>query len=242
MRSWDAFQLDEFLAENPKFRIAELNNEQVVLSGEYHLKAHLAGSQIIDKTYRLRCVCAKDFPRKLPLVFEEGGYFPRTEEFHTYSDGRFCLGSELKVKGVLRTDHTIRGFFDSVVDPFLYSLSHRIEYGHYPFGELAHGEKGLIDDYEDLFGVKGKASVLLVLRILGKRKREANKFPCPCSCGLRLGRCNFRFTLNKWRTIERRRWFTEHLSKSFTSIERPKRDKGKKRTSRSGRNLRRNKG
>src|SRR5262245_43818619 len=108
MRSWDVLQLDEFLAANPKLRIAELSNERVVLSGEYHHKAQRAGSQIIDKMYRLRFTCANGYPRKLPQVFDEGGYFPRSQEFHTYADGEFCLGSELKIKDILRTDHTIK--------------------------------------------------------------------------------------------------------------------------------------
>jgi len=40
---------------------------------------------------------------------------------------------------------------------------------------LAHGEEGLIDDYEDMFGISRKLSVLRALNALGKQKREANK-------------------------------------------------------------------
>ncbi len=235
MQNWDVLQLDNFLARNPKFRIAEINDERVVLSGEYHLKAQLAGSQLIDKTYRLKFICANDYPRKLPKVLDDGRYFPRSQEFHTYSDGVFCLGSELKIKHILRADHTIKAFFDNVVDPFLYSVSHRIEFGDYPFGELAHGEQGLVDDYAEMFCLKGKAAVLLVFKALGKRKREANKLPCPCGCGLRLGCCDYRFMLNGFRNIERRRWFRENLVESFTPIQRPKKDKKKRRDLRSRR-------
>jgi hypothetical protein len=228
MGKWDVLRLDEFLAENPKFRIAELSDERVVLLGEYDLKAQLAGCQVIDKTYRLRFVCTNNYPRILPKVFDVGAYFPRSQDFHTYNDGEFCLGSELKIKGTIQKDQTITNFFSGVVDPFLYSVSHQIEFGVYPLGELSHGEPGLIEDYENIFGIKGKASVLLVLRALGKRKREANKLPCPCGCGLRLGRCIFRITLLPWRSIERRRWFRDHLKNSFTAIERTKRVKRKK--------------
>ena len=235
MQNWDVLQLDDFLAGNPKFRIAEINDEKVVLSGEYHLKAQLAGSQIIDKTYRLKFICSNDYPRKLPLVVDEGRYFPRSQEYHLYSDGSFCLGSELKIKHILKADHAIKTFFDNVVDPFLYSVSHRIEYGDYPFGELAHGEQGLIDDYAEMFGLKDKASILLAFKALGKRKREANKLPCPCGCGLRLGRCDYRFKLNEFRNIERRRWFREYLEKSFTPIERPKKSEKKRLSLRSKR-------
>lgn len=230
MQNWDALQLDDFLAGNPKFRIAEINDEKLVLSGEYHLKAQFAGRQVIDKTYQLKFVCANDYPRKLPQVLDEGQFFPRSQEFHIYADGSFCLGSELKIKERLRADHTIKAFFDKVVDPFLYSVSHRIEYGDYPLGELAHGEQGLFDDYAEMFGLKDKASILLAFKALGKRKREANKLLCPCGCGLRLGRCDYRFILNGFRNIERRRWFRAYLEKSFTPIERPKKSEKKRRS------------
>ena len=160
-----------------------------------------------------------DFPstKKLPKVLDEGRYFPRNQECHTYSDGSFCLGSELKIKSILRGDHSFTAFFENIVDRFLYAITHRIEFGNFPYGGLAHGEQGLIDDDGEMFGFSGKLSVLRALRALGKRKREANKLPCPCGCGRRLGRCNYRFVLNELHNIERRRWFRQHLEKSFFS-------------------------
>lgn len=86
-------------------------------------------------------------------------------------------------------------------------------------GELDHGEKGLIDDYSEMFRVNSKASVLLVLKALGLRKRSANKLLCPCGCGHHLGLCSYRFFLNEFRCVERRRWFRSHLAGSFTPIQ-----------------------
>jgi len=228
MRHWDDLGLEDFLASHPRIRIVAINNDQVELAGEYHLKAQLAGSQLIDRTYQLRLVCPHDYPRKLPKVLDEGRYFPRNQEYHTYSDGSFCLGSELKIKSLLLSDHSFTAFFEYIVDRFLYAITHRIEFGNFPFGELAHGEQGLVDDYGEMFGLSEKLSVLRALRALGKRKREANKLPCPCGCGRRLGRCNYRFLLNEFRNIERRRWFRQHLKKSFKPIERPKPKVGKR--------------
>lgn len=235
MQHWDDLGLENFLASHPKIRIVAINNDQVELAGEYHLKAQLAGSQLVDRTYQLRLICPRDYPRKLPKVLDEGKYLPRNQEYHTYSDGSFCLGSELKIKSLLRDDHSFTAFFENIVDRFLYAVTHRIEFGNFPYGELAHGEQGLIDDYGEMFGLSGKLSVLRALRALGKRKREANKLSCPCGCGRRLGRCNYRFVLNEFRNIERRRWFRQHLEESFSPIERPKKSENKKRTSSSKR-------
>lgn len=227
MRHWDALGLDDFLAAHPRIRIAELNDDQLVLAGEYHLKAQLSGSKLIDRIYQLKLVCPRDYPEKLPKMIDEEKYFPRNQEYHTYDDGSFCLGSELKIKSLLRDEHSLSAFFEKIVDGFLYAVTHRIEYGNFPYGELAHGEQGLVDDYGEMFGVSGKLAVLRALQALEKRKRVANKLPCPCGCRLRLGRCNYRFVLNGFRNIERRRWFREHLKQSFTPLEKPKKTKKK---------------
>jgi hypothetical protein len=229
MRHWDGLGLEDFLASHPRIRIVEINNDKVELAGEYHLKAKLAGSQLVDRTYQLRLICPRDYPRKLPKVLDEGRYLPRNQEYHTYSDGSFCLGSELKIKSLLRDDHSFTAFFENIVDRFLYAVSHRIEFGNFPYGELAHGEQGLIDDYGGMFGLNGKLPVLRALNALGKREREANKLPCPCGCGQRLGRCDYRLVLNQFRNVESRRWFRQHLEESFSSIARPKKSETKKR-------------
>ncbi|WP_028869355.1 hypothetical protein [Psychromonas arctica] len=222
MKHWNNIGLEEFLAAYPNIRLSDINADRVELLGEYQLKAQLDGSNLIDRTFYLRIVCTSDYHKKLPTVYDEAGYFPRNQDFHTYADGSFCLGSELRIKSVLNYDSSLTAFFDKVVVRFLYAVSHRIEFGSFPYGELDHGEKGLIDDYAEMFEVNGKASVLLALKALGLRKRDANKRPCPCGCASRLGRCDYRLFLNKFRYIERRRWFRTHLAESFTPLQKPK--------------------
>lgn len=216
MRYWDAIGLEDFLVAHPRIRIVEINDERLVLAGEYHLKAQLPGSPLVERTYRLRLVCPRDYPTKLPTVIDEEMYFPRNQEYHTYGDGSFCLGSELKIMMLLRNDHSLSAFFEKIADGFLYAITNRIEFGSFPFGELSHGEQGLIDDYGDLFGLNGKPSVLLALRALGKRKRQANKLPCPCGCRLRLGACSYRFDLNKFRSLNSLSWYRKHIKDNFT--------------------------
>ncbi len=231
MRHWDAFGLEDFLAAHPRIRILEINDARLVLAGEYYLKAQFPGSQLVERTYRLKLVYPRDYPAKLPAVIDEEKYFPRNQEYHTYGDGSCCLGSELKIKSLLKDNLSLSAFFEKIVDGFLYAVTHRIEYGNFPYGELAHGEQGLVDDYGEMFGVSGKQAVMRALQALGKRKREANKLPCPCGCGLRSGRCDYRFVLNGFRNIERRRWFRQHLKGSFKPIEKPKTVKRKARAS-----------
>ena len=115
MRHWDALGLEDLLAANPKLRIAEINDDSLVLAGEYRLKAQLAGSQLIDRVYQLKLVCPRQYPEKLPKVIDEERYFPRNQAYHTYGDGSFCLGSELKIKSLLQVDHSLPTFFETVL-------------------------------------------------------------------------------------------------------------------------------
>jgi len=110
---------DEMLAQAMK-RLAAQNNlteaqilQQLAKDGisedEFNdqLKAQLAGSRFIERTFSLRIVCPSEYPRALPVVFDTAGYFPRNQDFHTYSDGSFCLGSDLKIKSILKADSSL---------------------------------------------------------------------------------------------------------------------------------------
>ncbi|MCK4356750.1 hypothetical protein KAW44_06690, partial [Candidatus Bipolaricaulota bacterium] len=107
---------------------------------------------------------------------------------------------------------TLVGFAEECLVPYLYSISHKLQRGAFPFGELEHGKPGVISDYLDLFGLKSRAQVLRVLELLGMKKRLANKKPCPCGCGKRLGACKYHFKMAELRELAERSWFRQHLA------------------------------
>lgn len=223
MSKWDDLKLQEFLSLHPRMRLTGFGNN-VVVEGEYDLDAKMEGFEVIQDIFKIKISFPDNYPRDLPTVIETGSLIPRVSDYHTYQDGSFCLGSEIKLKSILHDFPTVPEFADKILNPFLYAVSYKIKHGFSPFGELDHGEAGLIDDYQRLFGVEGKKSVLWVLDALGNRKRVANKLPCPCGCSLRLGRCDFRFSLMKWRRVAKRRWYRAHISQ-FAPIEKPPKKK-----------------
>jgi hypothetical protein len=227
MSKWDDLKLQEFLSFHPKMRLAEFGGH-VVIEGDYDLDAEMEGFEAIHDSFKIKISFTATYPRDLPTVIETDSFIPRVSDYHTYSDGSFCLGSDIKLKSILHDFPTVPDFADRILNPFLYAVSYKIRHGIYPFGELDHGEKGLIDDYQSLFGVEGKEAVLTVLTALGNRKRVANKLRCPCGCGQRLGRCGYRVGLQKYRRIAKRRWFRTHFSK-FTPVEKPKKNKSDQR-------------
>ena len=231
MQKWEFLELHQFLASKPKMRLTSYDDNGVTIEGEYDVHAQMEGFNAIHDTYSLKLHFPKWYPREIPTVLEVGHRIKRDSDHHTYGDGSFCLGSEINIKAILSEAATISDFVDRVLSPFLYSISYKLKYGIFPYGDLAHGEAGLIDDYEKLFQIQGKKSVIGVLNVLGKRKRVANKLACPCCCGRRLGKCDYRFNLEEWRHLDKRRWFREHLLSKFTPLERikPKKKTRKKR-------------
>lgn len=217
MSSWGNLNLQEFLLSHPQMRLIEYCDEQVVVEGDYLLNAQMDGYKAIQGTFRIRIIFPAKYPRTLSKVIDVNKGIPRHMDYHTYPDGSFCLGSEINLKYILYYHPTALDLLERVITPFLYKIVYKLKYGIAPFGELEHGEDGLVHDYQRLFCVRDKASVLQVLRALGKRKREANKLLCPCGCGNRLGGCRYRFSLMQWRHLGSRRWFRNHLSE-FTPV------------------------
>lgn len=199
-------------------------DDGLVLTGKYHLNASMHGREIIDEIFELKVIFPSDYPTSPPKAYEIGGKLPNHIDFHKNTkDKSLCLSSSLRLISTIRKNPGISSFFEELIDPFLYSIFYKKKHGKPPYGELYHGENGLIQDYEDTFSLKGKKAILAALNILSKRKRVANKLSCPCNCGKRLGRCDFRFKIIELRTLARRRWFKQHLTNDFQPIPKPKR-------------------
>lgn len=64
--------------------------------------------------------------------------------------------------------------------------------GVLPFGERSHGARGRRDDLASMLGIDDDLVLLGFVRLLAMKTRHANKLPCPCGSGLRLGRCHNR--------------------------------------------------
>lgn len=211
MFSWDGIGLEELLSETPSLRLIGMNDEELVLEGIYEINAIVDGSNPIHDSFALRMVVNRRYPRAIPKIYEIEGKIPRNPDHHINQDGSFCLGSELRVKDIASKCPGLDQFAQHLLTPFLYSVSHKIRYNSYPYGDLTHGSDGLYDDYQIMFNVDSKSAVKAAMEALGRRKREANKLPCPCGCDRRLGRCDYRYFLGQFRKLERRRWFRKHL-------------------------------
>ena len=193
-----------------------------LLRGRFEFNAQHPDVGEVDDAFDLEIDVPRSFPRELPVVIETGGRIPRTAHYHVNQlDGSLCLGSPLRLLLLLSEKPSLVGFAETCLIPYLFAISRKLRTGApLPFGELDHGAPGALADYKTLFGVPTAARALETLRLLGKKKRIANKLHCPCGCGLRLGKCSFRNRLPRFRALASRPWYRaqfQHMSRYHSS-------------------------
>lgn len=141
----------------------------------------------VDDEYLVEILVLKDYPISLPKIFEIEGRIPI--DFHRFQDEALCLGAPLEVKAKFRKRPTLLGYVDNCVIPYLYSYSYKCKFGKLPFGELSHGGKGLLEFYQNLFGIKDPRRVQRFLEILSLGNYQ-DRTRCPCGSGRRLRICH----------------------------------------------------
>ncbi|WPU60322.1 hypothetical protein SQW15_27155 [Pseudomonas asiatica] len=189
LRAFDP-EIEAFLDAYPMMRHRPTVAGAVRLAGRLVFSAFSEGLPELGDEYRVQIDIAKPLDQSLPQVFETGGRIARERVNHVNPDGSLCLGSLLSQRLVLGAKPTLTDFVEKCVIPFLYAHSLREQgLALFPFGELEHGEQGLIDDYLKIFGMPDSASLRLLMKMLALKRRRANKLSCICGCGRRFAAC-----------------------------------------------------
>lgn len=209
----DSFGFYQFIRDYPGMSLAPTRDTVTILKGCLAFSVKLKDGISITDEYVLTIEVPADFPHNLPIVTEVGSKIPRKDDFHVNpGDFSLCLGSPIRLMEITSKTPNLVGFTENCLIPYLYAVSHKLKHGgSFIYNELAHGEPGVMADYIELFGLPQPEQVIQAVRILGKKRRTANKLPCPCGCGLRLGKCReFLPTINKFRQLASRQWFKEN--------------------------------
>lgn len=211
---WQAIGLDPFRDAYPDMRLGPGRPDQLVLVGQFEFSASKDGVAIRDQ-YELEVLIPKTFPMDLPKSFERGGRIAST--FHTNPDGSMCLGSPLRLAQRVATQPTLTGYANSCVVPYLYAHSYLKQHGNLPWDDLPHGDVGILLDYLKMFRAKYADEVVAFLALLSGRRRVANKRPCPCRSGRRLGACHAR-TISRYRRVWSRAKFSSECKKMMEHV------------------------
>ena len=209
--------LEVFLHEYPGLVIVPGKEPGIVLQGDFKFGARGFDGFEVEESYHIQIHIPSEFPRSIPDVKELGGKIPRNGDFHINpGSDTLCLGSPLRLLREIAENPSLSGFAKRCLVPYFFAVTRKIRTGSdFVFGELQHGEKGIVEEEGAYFGVKDRAQVRLIFELLAIKKRKANKLPCPCGCGLRLGKCRLHFKVNHCRKLADRKWFRKMRASIF---------------------------
>lgn len=113
----------------------------------------------IQDSYEIGIVAPKEYPLKIPLLFERGGRTQRIAEKHGLKDIRdlhyntgtksacLCVKQEERMR--FPEGSNLVDFINNLAIPYLYGLSYFDEQGMWPWGERSHGVLGLLEFYAE---------------------------------------------------------------------------------------------
>lgn len=198
--------LHDLLAAYPRLRIQTAKDGYLLVAGKLDFSAEKPGRVQITDSFELLIKIPFGFPSSPPLVFEQGGRIPHN--FHRLEGGALCLASPTRQRLALARNPNVSSFFRDFVIPYLYSFVLHEQHAALPFGELAHGRRGLIDDFKSLFIVTSDDAAIRLVYLTSRPKRKANRQLCPCGSRIRLSKCKLHHQIVlKLRKNLGRRWF-----------------------------------
>jgi hypothetical protein len=204
-RDWFfGLEIDDVLVRYPGLRLIPTARNVLKLEGDLAFRAEAPGKEVIADSFRVQILVPADTTRELLSVRELAGRIPPS--FHTLNDGTLCLGSPTRLRLLMGRSTSVLKFIERCVIPYLYGRAYHERHGELPFGELAHGNAGICEDLELLFGFRDEAIVKAFVSASTLRRREANKQRCACGSRVRLGRCHHR-RVNAARYRLGRPWF-----------------------------------
>lgn len=183
----DESGIGELLATYKRLRIQAAKDGYLQIVGTLEFTAEKPGNARITDSFELRIEIPLSFPSSPPLVFELGNRVPNN--FHRLVGGALCLGSPTRQRLALARNPNVASFFREFVIPYLYSFALHEQHATLPFGELAHGTRGIIDDFKSFYFVASDDAAIGLVHLTSRPKRKANRQLCPCGSRLRLSRC-----------------------------------------------------
>ena len=199
-------QVQEVLRVYPGLQLRPFIDDLITMSGELAFAAQKPGYERIEDSFQIQLSVGEQFPKELPAVRELGGRIPR--EYHMIDNGELCLGSPTRLMLALTKEPTILAFIRTCVIPYLYGFAYWERHGEMPYGELAHGRKGVLRDMASLFHVDSEQAALQMIELAALKQGVANKHPCPCGSGLVLAKCHNR-VVNHLRRSLGSAWFRD---------------------------------
>lgn len=157
------------------------------LSGELSLKGE---DGIIYDTYTIEIIPMEGYPHSFPYLYEIGNKIPKNYDWHVYeTDGHCCIKTTPEEILICKKRLNLIYFIEEEIKPYLYNQTFRRLNGYF-HQERAHGLKGWIQYFEEVFNTKDINLIKSGLNFISKRQEPCRVSLCFCGSHKKYRKCH----------------------------------------------------
>lgn len=146
--------------------------------------------RVLDR-YSVELQLPRNHPAGLPVVRETGGRIPRRDDRHiNTADGTACVLLPDERWRLWPTGSPLLKFLNGPLHSFFLAQTMVEEGEPWPFGQWAHGAKGIFQFYRELLKTSDLRVMTTYLDYLTAKKVKGH-WACPCGRGKNLRDCHF---------------------------------------------------
>jgi len=154
--------------------------------------------------YTIEVQLARNHPAELPIVREIGGRIPHHSDRHVNADtGIACVLIPDERWRLWPVGESLLGYLTGPLHSFFLAQTMVEEGEPWPFGQWAHGPKGVFQFYRELLDTTELKVMIAYLACLSAENPKGH-WPCPCQNGKRLRDCHSAEIKNLRRNISRK--------------------------------------
>lgn len=164
-----------------------VEEDRVYIRGSFPV---LFEGQVLDR-YTVELELARNHPTGLPIVREKGGRIPHHSDRHVNADtGIACVLIPDERWRLWPNGSSLLRFFTGPMHSFFLAQTMVEEGEPWPFGQWAHGAKGVFQFYREVLQISDLRVITTYLDYLSAKKLKGH-WPCPCKNGRKLRDCHF---------------------------------------------------
>jgi len=192
----------------PELRVV-VENDLVYVRGSF---AVMFEGQVLDR-FSVELQLARNHPVELPVVRETDGRIPHCDDRHiNMADGTACVLLPDERWRFWPPGSSLLKFLTGPLRSFFLAQSIVEEGEPWPFGQWAHGAKGVFQYYRELLKTSDLRVITTYLDYLAAKKVKGH-WACPCRSGKKLRDCHFDQVKDLREKISRK-----DAEKSFTAL------------------------
>lgn len=157
--------------------------------------------QELDR-YSVELQLPRNHPVALPGVRETGGRVPRAADRHVNTDGTACVLLPDERWRLWPQGTPLLNYLKGPLHSFFLAQTMVEEGGTWPFGQWAHGTKGIFQYYCELLKTTDLRIITIYLKYLTAKKVKGH-WLCPCGSNRRLRDCHLVIVIDLREKISR---------------------------------------